>query len=160
MPAWSRWLLAPLHMLAVATGAKSFRDNPVLGSAWLNRWGLHLGRKRLAQRLAAWRRRRLEAGIAAADREAFARDGYLAIPDFLPPEEFARMRAELMSWRTPAREFIDGYSLTRLIPLDGVTLPGLPATSAALSGGRYRGLHDYIGACRQAPHLFVQTVFS
>jgi hypothetical protein len=70
MPAWSRWLLAPLHMLAVATGAKSFRDNPVLGSARLNRWGLHLGRKRLAQRLAAWRRRRLTPGIAAADREA------------------------------------------------------------------------------------------
>ena len=160
MPAWSRWLLAPLHMLAVATGAKSFRDNPVLGSAWLNRWGLHLGRKRLALRLAAWRRRRLETGISTMDREAFLQDGYLAIPNFLPPAAFAAVRAELLGWRTPAREFVDGYSLTRLIPLDGVTLPGLPATMAALSGGRYRGLHDYIGACRQAPHLFVQTVFS
>ena len=161
MPAWSRWLLLPLHVLAVATGAKSFRDNPVLGNARLNRWGLHLWRKRLAQRLAA--RAAAAAGGRASpprDRAAFERDGYLAIPDFLPPAEFARMRAELLGWPTPAREFVDGYTLTRLIPLDGTTLPGLPATAAALGGARYRGLHDYVGSCRLAPHLFVQTVFS
>ncbi|MDN3567944.1 phytanoyl-CoA dioxygenase [Paeniroseomonas aquatica] len=160
MPAWSRWLLLPLQVLAVATGAKSFRDNPVLGHARLNRWGLHLWRKRLALRLAAARRRRLAPGIAAADRAAFERDGYLAIPDFLPPAEFARVRAELLGWTTPAREFVDGSTLTRLIPLDGTALPGLPATAAALGGARYRGLHDYVGSCRLPPHLFVQTVFS
>ena len=160
MPAWSRWLLAPLRALAVLTGAKSFRDNPVIGSPALNRRGLHLARKRLAHRLAAHRRRRLGAGLDPAEIALFLRDGYLAIPDFLDAATFERMRAELLGHRTAAREFVDGYTLTRLIPLDGVTLPQLPATAGALDSARYRGLHDFIGSFRLDPHLFVQTVFS
>jgi hypothetical protein len=31
----------PFWTLALATGAKSFRDNKVIGSPALNRWGLH-----------------------------------------------------------------------------------------------------------------------
>ncbi len=160
MPGWTGWLLAPMHTLALATGAKSFRGNPILGSPALNRLGLHLARKRLAARLAARRRARLAAVLSPADRAAFDRDGYLAIPDFLPPALFARMRAELLGEQTPAREFVDGYTLTRLIPLDTVTLPRLPAAAEALASLRYRALHDYVGSHRLAPHRFVQTVFS
>ncbi|SDB16552.1 phytanoyl-CoA dioxygenase family protein [Belnapia rosea] len=160
MPGWRGWLLAPLHVLALATTAKSFRDNPVLGSAWLNRRGLHIARKRLAHRLAEHRRTRLAPALRPEDIAAFRRDGYLAIPDFLPPALFARMRDELFGQETPAREFIDGYTLTRLIPLDAGTLPGLPATARALATPRYRALHDYIGSHRLPPHRFVQTVFS
>ncbi len=160
MPGWTGWLLAPLHAVALATGAKSFRDNPVLGSAALNRMGLHIARKRLAARVAARRRARLATALSSADRAAFDRDGYLAIPDFLPAELFARLRAEVLGQQTPAREFVDGYTLTRLIPLDAVTLPRLPATAEALASPRYRALHDYIGSHRLAPHRFVQTVFS
>lgn len=160
MPSWSRWILVPLHLLALASGAKSFQANPLLGHPGLNRRGLHIARKRLAHRLAAARRRRLERGLSAEDRAAFLRDGYLVIPDFLPAAEFDRLQAELLGCRTGAREFVDGYTLTRLIPLDGTTLPGLPATAAALAGARYRGLHDYIGSFRRAPYLFIQSVFS
>jgi hypothetical protein len=42
----SRWLLAPLHVLALGTGAKSFRDNPVIGNCTLNRLGLHVAEAR------------------------------------------------------------------------------------------------------------------
>ncbi|MBL6454448.1 phytanoyl-CoA dioxygenase family protein [Belnapia sp. T6] len=160
MPNWSRWLFAPFHVLALATGAKSFRDNPVLGSAALNRRGLHLRRKRLAARLAERRRRRLAAGLSAEERRDFERDGYLAIPDFLPPAQFERMRAELLDRAAPAREFVDGYSLTRLLPLDALTLRQLPETARALASPRYRALHHYVGSFRMAPHLFLQTVFS
>ena len=160
MPGWTSWLLTPLHLAALATGAKSFRDNPILGSPALNRHGLHIARKRLAARLAAHRRARLAAALSPADRARFDQDGYLAIPDFLPPALFERMRAELLGQPGPAREFVDGYSLTRLIPLDALTLPALPATAEALASPRYRALHDYAGSRRLAPHRFVQTVFS
>ncbi len=53
------WLFAPWHVAALATGAKSFRDNPVIGSPALNRAGLHVARVRLAHRMAEWRRQRL-----------------------------------------------------------------------------------------------------
>ena len=42
------WLLAPLHAAALVTAAKSFRDNPILGSPALNRAGLHVARMRAA----------------------------------------------------------------------------------------------------------------
>jgi hypothetical protein len=32
MPGWARWLLAPLHVLALAGGSKSFESNPLLGN--------------------------------------------------------------------------------------------------------------------------------
>ena len=32
----ARYLMAPIWVAALATGAKSFRDNPVIGSAELN----------------------------------------------------------------------------------------------------------------------------
>ena len=54
-----RIVLTPLHVLQLATSAKSFLDHPLIGSARLNRMGLHRGRVRLADMLCRWRRRRL-----------------------------------------------------------------------------------------------------
>lgn len=160
MPSPARWLLAPLHALAVASSAKSFKDNPVIGSAALNRRGLHIGRKRVAARAAERRRRSLAPLLSAADHEAFHRDGYVVKPDFLDPATFAALRAEVLGLDAEAREFVDGYSLTRLILLDAPTLARVPTTRAVLEGPGYRNLHAYVGSFLRRPHLFVQTVFS
>jgi hypothetical protein len=56
----SSWLLAPVHAAALLSAAKSFRGNPILGNAALNRAGLHVLRVRLAAAMAAFRRRRLD----------------------------------------------------------------------------------------------------
>ena len=80
----ARYLLAPFWLAALATGAKSFRDNPVIGSSELNRRGLHARRARLAHEM-AWRRRgRLAHLVSAADRAAFDRDGFVVRENFLP----------------------------------------------------------------------------
>jgi hypothetical protein len=155
-----RWLLLPWHLLQVATKAKAFRDNPVIGSPWLNRHGLHIARKRLAHRLAAGRRRQLESSMTAEDRAAFLRDGYLVKPDFLAPAAFEALRAEVFAREAAARESLDGYTMTRLIPLDAIALSDLPATRAALLTPRYLGLHHYIGSFRRLPWLYVQTIYS
>ena len=160
MPAWYQWLMLPWHALAVATGAKSFEKNPVLGHPGLNRAGLHLARRRLAMRMAERRRAACAEGLTPAQRVAFLRDGYLVIEDFLPPERFAAMRAEIFATPIEAREFLDGYSLTRLIPLDAGTLGRLPATAAALNHPQYRALHDYVGSFKLQPFQFIQTIFS
>jgi hypothetical protein len=65
-----------------------------------------------------------------------------------------------MALDAPAREFVDGYTLTRLIPLDPTTLPGLPATAATLGSAPYRALHAFTATIRRAPYVFVQTIFS
>jgi uncharacterized membrane protein YedE/YeeE len=67
----------PFHVAALATGSKSFRDNPVIGSGWLNEKGLHVGRMAMAARLTAWRRARLAHLVSAGDATAFAVDGFI-----------------------------------------------------------------------------------
>src|SRR5437763_1653431 len=74
----------PFWTLALATGAKSFRDNRVIGSPVLNRLGLHKRRAKLAHGLAWRRRKRLEHLVSAEDRAAFMRDGFVMKRDYLP----------------------------------------------------------------------------
>ena len=79
-----RWWRAPFWLLALGTGAKSFADNPILGSQALNRRGLHAARLKLAHRVAWSRRRRLASAVPAEWREQFDRDGFVEIGNFLP----------------------------------------------------------------------------
>jgi hypothetical protein len=157
---WHRWLLIPLYALAVATSAKSFRDNPVIGSQRLNKAGLHLARRRIAAPLGRFRRNRLAHLVTEEDRAALARDGFVIKPNFLDDATFRALRTEIRALNVPAREAVIGDTLTRLIPLDGRVLPKLPTTRSVLEGKRYRGLLAYVGSFRRRPHLYVQTVFS
>jgi hypothetical protein len=93
----ARYLLAPVWLAALATGAKSFRDNPVIGSQALNSRGLHARRAKLAHDLAWKRRARLAHLISPADRAAFDRDGFVLRENFLPPDDFARLRDAIMA---------------------------------------------------------------
>lgn len=153
-------VLLPLHCLQLLSSSKSFRDNPVIGNPGLNRRGLHVARRRAAAWLGDRRRRRLTGLLAAEDREAFDRDGFLVKPNFLDPATYAALRAEIMQLHVDAREAVIGDTLTRLIPLDEPTLQRLPTTRAVLEGATYRGILDYIHSFRRRPHLYVQTVFS
>ena len=58
------------YALSPMTQAKSFRDNPVLGSAVLNRLGLHLFRVAAAAAFTRMRRAVLRPMISAADAQA------------------------------------------------------------------------------------------
>jgi hypothetical protein len=160
VPGPLRWLLLPLHLLGVATKAKSFRDNPVIGSPALNRRGLHVLRRHLAAAVAERRRRRLAHLVPAEDREAFLRDGFLVKRDFLDAASFRALREEVFARRAQARESLDGYTLTRLIPLDAIALQEMPETRRALLTPRYLGLHAFIGSYARRPYLYVQTIFS
>ena len=62
----SHIIRAPLWLAQLVTGAKSFRDNPVIGSYRLNQMGLHALRRSSADRLGALRRRRLASPLTAA----------------------------------------------------------------------------------------------
>ena len=86
-----RAAMVPLWTAQLLTGTKSFERNRVIGSRWLNERGLHALRVRLAHRVAAMRRRRLAGLVAAADRDAFKRDGFVVRPNFLPAGEFAEL---------------------------------------------------------------------
>lgn len=156
----ARLLLAPLWLAQLATGAKSFRDNPLIGSPALNRRGLHAARLRLAHHL-AWRRRaRLESLVAAEDRAAFDRDGFVVKPQFLPEDAFARLRDDVFGYRGAAREMLQGDTVTRRIAVDRRMLRAVPDLAALLARPDWRGLVRYAGSFDQEPLTYIQTILS
>jgi hypothetical protein len=153
-----RFLLFPLWLLQLATGAKSFLDNPIIGSERLNRRGLHVARLRLAHALTAMRRRRLAKRVAEKDLEDFERDGLVVKHDFLPADAFKALAAEVRAYRGPGRETVQGDTITRRIALDPISLPHMPALGRMLDSPAFQGLLRYVGSFDAEPMLYLQTI--
>jgi hypothetical protein len=153
-----RWWRAPLWLLQLGTGAKSFADNPILGSERLNRRGLHVARLKLAHRLAWSRRRRLAPAVPAEWREAFDRDGFVEVRDFVPADTFERIRSALLENEFDARAHQQGDTITRRIAIGPELLRQIPDLRTLLKSKRWRLLLDYIGSTRSDPLYYVQTI--
>lgn len=152
-----RW---PLWIAELFTGAKSFADNPLIGSRRLNRLGLHRLRLRAAAGMTAWRRRRLANGVSAADREDFAQRGFVRWDGVLPPDAFERLRSGLLERVWPCREMIQGNVVTRRIVVDPEMLRLVPDLAALIASPRWRGLLRYVAATRAEPHYYIQTILT
>jgi hypothetical protein len=156
----TRYLMSPFWVAALATGAKSFRDNPVIGSAELNRRGLHSSRAKLAHAM-AWRRRaRLAHMISVDDRAAFDRDGFVLREGFLQREEFERLREKVFAHAAPAREMLQGDTVTRRFAVDPELIAAVPEMKGLLANRDWRGLNRYIGSFDQEPLTYIQTILS
>src|SRR5438067_1693395 len=153
-----RAAMTPVWTAQLLTGTKSFERNPVIGSRWLNEHGLHTARVRLARRIAERRRRRLAALVSDADRAAFARDGFVIRPNFLPEAEFAELRAQVQAYRGGLREIGEGDTILRKIALDPKTLAALPALRRLLRHPEWRGLIRYIGSRDAEPVVWIQSI--
>jgi hypothetical protein len=154
------WLLAPLYLAAVATTAKSYRGNPIIGSPTLNRAGLHVARMRLARRMAEQRRQRLASLIPREDRAAFERDGFVVKQEFLPAPVFAALRAQVLAFAAPAREQTEGDAITRRIAVDRRALSRMPAVRALVESAAWLGLIRYAGSSALEPLTYIQTIFA
>ncbi len=152
--------MMPFWAVQLLTGAKSFMDNPLIGSPRLNRRGLHEGRVALAAEMAARRRARLAAAVSDADRGAFDRDGFVVKPGFLPEEEFAVLRSQVQEYRGPMREMMQGNAATRRVALDPRALDAMPAVRRLLGRGDWRGLVRYAGSHGAEPITYIQTILS
>jgi hypothetical protein len=153
-----RWWRAPLWLAAVATGAKSFVDNPLLGSRLLNRHGLHVGRVRLAHWLAGRRRRRLASTLPSELRQRFDRDGYILIPDFLPAEDFVRLRERVLAAPLPCRTQQQGDTITSRVPVGPDLLKQVPALAELLRNNLWRGVLGYVASFRSQPLYYLQAI--
>ena len=151
-----KWWRAPLWTLALATGAKSFVDNPILGSERLNRRGLHVARLKLAHVLAWSRRRRLGSAVPAEWRERFDRDGFVEIRDFLPADQFEKLQAALLHGEFDTREHQQGDTITRRVAIGPELLGKIPQLRALF--GRWRSLLAYVGSTASEPVYYVQTI--
>lgn len=138
-----RYAALPWHCLQLLTHAKSFENNPVLGSARLNALGLHVQRRQLAMAFASMRRRALASRLQPAERDSFERDGFFIREQALPAEQFARVRAELGELRDQGWEMRQGKAVTRRVSLDQDVLVANPATAALIQDPGVRDLIAY-----------------
>lgn len=152
--------LAPLWVLQLATGAKSFLDNPLIGSRRLNRIGLHVARVRLADLMCRWRRRRLASKVRTEWRDAFDRDGFVAIPDIVPPAEFAALREAVLGYHGLTREMLQGDAITRRMAVDPAMLNAIPALRHLLKRKDVVALFHYVASYRITPLHYIQTIAS
>lgn len=156
----ARYLLAPWWAAQLVTGAHSFRDNPLIGSARLNARGLHIARVKLAHRLAWRRRRKLAKRLDPVDRAVFDRDGFIIKRDFLPPETFAALREAVFAYKAPAREMVQGDTITRRIALDPAFLAAVPQARGLLRHPLWRNLIRYAGSFDAEPLAYIQTILA
>lgn len=81
-------------MKAIFSRNQHFTD-PVLGHTGLNKAGLHLFRLQLASLCFHWRRLLHTVPEHIAARRQLAKQGYLLLPNFLPPTEFSQLQQEI-----------------------------------------------------------------
>jgi hypothetical protein len=153
-------LLAPLQALQILTSAKSFLDNPILGSRRFNGWGLHVARVRLAAGLCAWRRRKLGRKVRPDWRAAFDRDGFVVIQDVVAPHQFKALRAAILAYQGPAREMRQGDAITRRLAIDPAMLAAIPALRTLLARKDLTALIHYVASFRTTPLHYIQTIVS
>jgi hypothetical protein len=153
-----KWWRSPIWLLQLATGAKSFADNPILGSPALNRLGLHVWRLKTAHAFARSRRARLAHLVPANLREEFDRNGFVVIPDFLPAEEFRSLQTAMLSSELPTRSHQQGDTITRRVSIGPAMLSRFPQLSDMLATPLWTGLMAYVASTRSKPLYYLQTI--
>ena len=151
----------PGWIAALATEARSFAGNPIIGSRLLNRWGLHERRTRLAAKVAANRRMALGASVAASDRDNFMRNGLVIKPNFLPDSDFMRLRAEVFDSNWNVVELHEGPTVTRRAPLRADELrASKPALAKFISDETIISMMHFAAAAQGRPTFSIQAVFT
>jgi len=153
-------LKMPLFAAELATGAKSFCDNPLIGSRRLNEAGLHVKRITLAERMADARRRRLAHLVSAEDREAYARDGFIQKRDLLPDEELASLRHEIETTPLDAWDMRQGNAVTRFIPLPPKVLKDLPYLRRFVWSKPFQNGLRYVASTNGDPLVYLHIVMT
>ncbi|WHO39065.1 phytanoyl-CoA dioxygenase family protein [Sphingobium sp. AP49] len=156
----AKLVLLPWWTIQLATGAKSFLDNPLIGSSRLNALGLHVGRVRMAQWMTARRRTRLAAHLDPVDRDRFDRDGFVEIRDFLPAADFSALQAQVAAFHGASREMVQGHTITRRFAIDAQARRAIPSLDSFLRHPRWRALARYIASFDVEPLLYIQTILT
>lgn len=153
-------LLAPFWFAQLFTGAKSFVDNPLIGSTRLNAMGLHVARLKLAHRMTEWRRAKLAKAVRPDDKAVFDRDGVVEIRDFLPDDIFRALQQQIFTYQGHARETVQGDTITRRLAVDPAARAAIPAFRPFQKDERWRALARYVAGFDIEPLLYIQSILT
>lgn len=156
----SEILKMPLFAAGLATGAKSFRDNPLIGSRRLNEAGLHVKRIKLAERMADARRKRLSHLVSPGEQENYAQNGFIETRNLLSAEDLAGLRHEVETTRFDAWDMVQGNAVTRFIPLPPKVLKNLPFLQKVVWGKPFQNGLRYVASSDGDPLVYLHIVMT
>lgn len=148
----------PLWTLAMFTGAKSFQDNPVIGSTLLNRMGLHVIRMTTSHAVMNFRMWLLGAKISKQDKTSYRQQGFILKENYLPETDFKALEQEIRACQGKARSFHQGDTETRRILLDPEILEHLPHTAKLLANRDFQRLLQYANAHQRLPFFNIERI--
>ncbi|WP_444935020.1 phytanoyl-CoA dioxygenase family protein [Microbulbifer sp. JTAC008] len=108
----------PKWSFELVSWGKSFKNNPIIGSYWLNVFGLHVFRVIVAHILFRVRLFLLSPIVPSEYRGEFIKNGYILRENFLDKDQFFRLAEELDQFEGPVREIIEGTTVTQRIFMD------------------------------------------
>lgn len=155
-----RTLALPYHVATLFSTAKSFRDHPLIGSPRLNKYGLYVARVVLARGFYLVRQWPLRWWVDAQDRAALRTHGFVVKPQVLPPELFAALQAEVLTYRGESRYCVQGNTITWRAMLDETLRMQLPAHRAAMEHPAIRPLMKYAAARNEQPLWYIQKIWN
>ncbi len=149
----------PLWSLQIFGMSKSFSANPVIGSTFLNKLGLHAARASAAHAMARLRWALLAWQVPPELRKSFQAQGFVVVPNFLPEAQFDALNRQVRSQDDcEVRECIQGDTLTHRILLDDQALDRLPSVSKLLNHPLFEPLLTYCSANRKRPLHYIQSI--
>ncbi len=152
--------MSPWWLVQVFSQAKSFTANPVLGNRLLNRLGLHVARLIVAHGARRIRLLYIAPFIDKKLRQAYWRDGFILIEDFLLADEFEELCSDVRQKgkELEVRECIQGDTLTQRVLLDEAASAQLPGVRKLIDNKRYLGLMAFVGATYKRPLFYIQRI--
>jgi hypothetical protein len=154
----ARWYKAPWWVLSLLTGAKSFVDNPILGSRRLNAAGLHVWRLKTAHKFADRRRAKLAKLLPLDLKDQFDRNGFIVIPDFLAEDDFRAVQTALLDTSFECRDHQQGDTITRRVAIGPELRGRIPKLDALFSDARWKGIIAYVSSTLGEPLCYAQSV--
>ena len=158
MRALKNFLMLPMWLIQVFSWAKSFKTNPVLGSWVLNACGLHVARVVISHALFHFRLQLLQTLADPGDRRAFAEQGFLIKPDFLPVADFTALKREIENYRGPMLEGLEGNTLTQRVFLTRRERRSLPECARLTADPRLLRLLRYCSSKNRVPFFYLENL--
>ncbi len=147
-----------IWLFELVTTAKSFRDNPIIGSPLLNRMGLHVMRIIISHGIMRMRMWVFAFPLSAKERQAYFRDGFILKENFLPEEQFAALKAEISTFEGEIREARQGDTLTHRAELSPDAISGYSQLQAFLQHKKLGQLARFTAGHARAPLYYIEKV--
>ena len=151
-------LKPPIWLFELMTTAKSFKDNPIIGSPLLNRMGLHVVRLLVSHGVMKLRMLVLAFSVSQEDRQTYFQNGFIIKESFLSEEDFQALEKEARSFNGEVREARQGDTLTQRAVLSPDVLQAYPAMDKLLANRYLAKLTHFTAGHLRAPLFYLENV--